>query len=75
MEKKICPACGAENPHSMVRCGQNKAYICEKHCREGCEHFSGDQTSLSHCFFREKRIAERKKLLELQEKQSQEKKE
>lgn len=75
MGKIICPECGAEDPHSMVRCGKYRAYICEKHCGEGCEYFSGHNTSLSHCYFRERKIEERKKLLELQEKQSQEKKE
>ncbi len=72
MEKRKCPACGAENPHSMVRCGKYRAYICEKHCGEGCEYFSGHKTSITHCFFREKKIEEKKKLLELQEKHFQE---
>lgn len=74
MEKIICPACGAENPHSMVRCRKYRSYICERHCSEGCEYFSGYETSIVHCYFRERKKEEKKKLLELQEKQSQEKK-
>lgn len=69
----ICPACGAANPHSTVRCGKYRAYICGEHCK-GCEFFSGYSKPVVHCFYRdrliewEKRAAEEQKIHELREK-------
>lgn len=56
-----CPKCGEKHPNSMVRCGKFRAYICEKHCNEGCEYFSGFETTHVHCFFRDKQIEKRKR--------------
>lgn len=56
-----CPKCGKKHPNSMVRCGKYRAYICEKHCGEGCEHFSGYETSCVHCYFRDKQIERHKR--------------
>ena len=60
MAYPTCSVCGAENVQSLVRCGKYRAYICEKHCGEGCEYFSGFETSIVHCFFRDKLIEQRK---------------
>lgn len=61
-----CPKCGAEHPNAMVRCGIYRAYICEKHCGEGCEYFSGFETSVVHCYFRDRQIERRKQEAEKQ---------
>lgn len=66
-----CPVCGTVNPHSTVRCGKYKGHICMKHCYEGCEFHFNTETSVVHCFYLD-RQKEKKKLLELQQKQSQE---
>lgn len=54
-----CPKCGAD-AHFTVKCGKYNAPICQTHCSEngGCEYFSGYETSLVHCFYRD-RIIER----------------
>lgn len=54
-----CPACGAET-HSTVKCGKYNAPICQTHCSEngGCEYFSGYETSVVHCFYRYRIIAQ-----------------
>lgn len=52
-----CPACGAET-HFTIKCGKYNAPICQTHCTEngGCEYFSGTETSLWHCFYRDRFI-------------------
>lgn len=62
-----CAACGTENPHSTVKCGKYGAYICMKHCI-GCKYFSGTESPIWHCCFKEKKAEEEKrsKLLEMQ---------
>ncbi len=61
MSYPTCPACGEKGAGSMVRCGKYRAYICMKHCYEGCEYFSDfGGTSIVHCFFRECMIEKRK---------------
>ena len=57
-----CPACGAKDVKSVVRCGKYRAHICMKHCYEGCEYFSDfGGSSIVHCFFRDKLIEKHKK--------------
>ncbi len=73
MGKIECLACGAVNPHTMVRCGKYKGYICENHCYEGCEFLGKNETTIVHCFYRDRKEEEKKKLSELQEEQFQEK--
>lgn len=61
MAHPICPACGKDNACGMVRCGKYRAYICMKHCYNGCEYFTDfGGTSITHCVFRERMIEKRK---------------
>lgn len=53
----ICPVCGAKM-HFTVKCGKYNGPICDKHCGEngGCEYFSGRETSVEHCYYRDRMI-------------------
>ena len=50
-EERVCPVCGEKNPHFVRVCPKHNKGICEKHCGEGCEHFSGYDTSVVKCYF------------------------
>ncbi len=65
-----CPKCGAEDVHSAVRCGIHRAYICEKHCWEGCEYFFSNESSHVYCMFRDK-LQERRKREEFERRSSE----
>lgn len=61
MAHPVCPACGRNDANSMVRCGKYRAYVCMKHCYNGCEYFTDfGGTSITHCVFRERMIEKRK---------------
>ncbi len=49
-----CPICGRES-NNWVYCPEQKMTICDKHCRD-CLYFSGYETSVTRCYFREREI-------------------
>lgn len=55
----VCPVCG-NKPHFTVRCAKHGAPVCMAHCND-CEHFSGYETSVVHCFYRDKLIERQKR--------------
>lgn len=59
-DNRICPACGAENPHFTSHCPKYGEPICEKHCGEGCEYFSGYETTVVYCSYSDKLIERQK---------------
>ena len=58
-DERICPVCGAKNPHFVRMCPKLGKDICETHCNEGCEYFSGYDTTVVQCYFSSKQKSDK----------------
>lgn len=47
-----CIVCGAETTTCAVKCAKFHRSICMKHCKD-CEYFSGYNSPIVHCFYRD----------------------